>query len=520
MPELTDEQEREREAMVDADLLRQGQVASAFAAQVASQPDRVAIGGGRTAQAVDEVLAVLRERPDVFDLGGAIVRTNGGAMLTMDRHSLSHFLGRVLRFVRFKENGTVSLDDPPQRLVDQLLSLGVMRGLKPLDAVTTIPTLRPDGSVLDVPGYDAASRLLYVPAGEPVAIGDDVRAAYDTLLYPFRDFPFVAAHDWAVLTAALLTAVVRPAIPTAPGFAFDAPTQGSGKTLLAKCVAALASGETPEPWPHVERRDDEEIRKRLFASLRTGARVVFWDNLTGVLDSPSLAAFLTAARFQDRILGRSETLSLPNRAILLLSANNMTLAGDMPRRVLTCRIDPKMERAYTRQFNIDPLEYVMQHRQRLASAALTIVRAGAKCVPGRVASFERWDDLVRQPIAGLIGVDLMEAFNAGHEADPEREALGDLLTALTGCFGGAEFTAADVAEIVKRSNQRVGNAFPSDAHKTLAAAVSNVAGREAPSAKSVGHILKFRRDRVVDGMRLECRQERNVKRWFVASVSV
>lgn len=520
MTELTQEQRSEREAMIDADVLHQDAATRAFASQVATVPNRVAVGGGRTAQAVDEVLVIIRERPDVYDLGGAIVRTHGGTVIPLDRHALAHFLGSAIQFYKFNSNGRISLDDPPQRLVDQILSLGAARDLKPLDAVTTIPTLRPDGTVLDTPGYDSASRLLYAPDGEPVPLGDDVRAAYSALLYPFREFPFVTAQDWAVLTAALLTAVIRPAIPTAPGFAFDAPTRGNGKSLLAKCIATLANGDTPEPWPTVDRRDDEEIRKRLFASLRSGARVIFWDNLTGVLDSASLAAFLTASRFQDRILGKSETLALPNRAILLLSANNMSLAGDMPRRVLTCRIDPKMERAYTRQFEIDPLEYVATHRQELAAAALTIIRAGRKCVPGRVASFERWDDLVRQPIASLLGIDLMDAFDAGHEADPEREALAALLAALKACFEGAEFTAADVAEIVSRTNRHVGIGFGSEEHKALAAAITDIAGRDQPSAKSVGHILKFRRDRVVDGLRLECRPERNTKRWFVASVSV
>lgn len=498
---------------------RPSRIAAVFGAP-ASATDRIQLVAGRTSSAVDETLTALRARPDVFDLGGAVVRTHGGAVVPLDRHALAHFLGSAIQyFTHHPRRGDV-LSDPPARLCDQILSLGAARDLKPLDAVTTIPTLRPDGSVLDVPGYDADARLLYVPAGEPVAVPtaptvDDMRQAADALLHAFREFPFVGPLDWAVMVAALLTAVIRPAIPTAPGFAFDAPTRGSGKSLLAQCVATLASGETPEPWPHVDRRDDEEVRKRLFAALRSGARVIFWDNLTGVLDSASLAAFLTSSRFQDRVLGKSETLALPNRAVLLLSANNATLAGDMPRRVLTCRIDPRMERAYTRQFEIDPLEYVATHRQALAAAALTIVKAGHKCVPGRVASFERWDDLVRQPIASLTGVDLMDAFNSGLAADPERESLGAMLGALRACFGDAGFTAADVADVVRRTS----HAFGTDDHKALTAAITDVAGRSDPTARSIGMILNFRRDRIVDGWRLECRQDRNVKRWFVGLVS-
>lgn len=63
-------------------------------------------------------------------------------------------------------------------------------------------------------------------------------------------------------------------LPTAPAFAFDAPVQGSGKTLLAKCVGALMEGRVPDVWPHTAGRDDEETRKRLFTMLRSGARAL------------------------------------------------------------------------------------------------------------------------------------------------------------------------------------------------------------------------------------------------------
>ena len=232
---LTDAQKREADAMVDADLLRQAEsVNQAMKANGLARPDkraRVAVGGGRTAEAVVETLAILGRRPDVFDLGGSLVRVHEGRILPLDRHAAAQFFGTVIQYYRFKDSGRVSLDDPPARLVDQLLSPGTPRGLRPLDAVTTIPALRADGSVLAAPGYDAASRLLYV--GDPVSVPEhptveQTRAAYYAVLFAFRDFPFVSTVDWAVMLAAIITAVIRPALPTAPAFAFDAPTVGSG----------------------------------------------------------------------------------------------------------------------------------------------------------------------------------------------------------------------------------------------------------------------------------------------------
>jgi hypothetical protein len=518
--------------MTDADMLRAAGYIGPTVNDVPATDDprqaRVDVRNGRMARAVDDTLAYLRVHPEIYDLGGAIVRVVAGSVLPLDRNALAHTMGSTMQFVKYKPDGTPRLDDPPQRMVDQIMSLGAARGLRPLEAVVSIPTMRPDGTVLDVPGYDPASKLLYVADGEPPRVPGrpthaEACAAYDALVFAFKEFPCVAPIDWAVLVTALITAVVRPALPTAPAVAFDAPAPGSGKTLLASSVATLASGDTPEPWPPVSARDDEEIRKRLFAALRTGTLAIIWDNVTGTLDSPSLAAFLTAARFQDRVLGRSETLALPNRAMFLITGNNVSLAGDMPRRVLRCRIDPRVEQPFARQFDLDPLEYVSRNRQALAVAALTIVRAwlnsGAQRAYGRVASFEKWDDYVRQPVAWLMGVDPLAAIQVGAADDPERESLSALLTALRACFGDSGFTAADVADVVRRCAQRVGP-FVSDEHRALATAISDIAGRDAPSAKSIGRVLNNRRDRIVDGVRLEARPERNGNRWFAALTRV
>ena len=61
------------------------------------------------------------------------------------------------------------------------------------------------------------------------------------LARPLRE----GAVDRGVHLAALLTAAIRPTLPTAPGIGYDAPVQASGKTLLAKCAGALATGALP-----------------------------------------------------------------------------------------------------------------------------------------------------------------------------------------------------------------------------------------------------------------------------------
>jgi hypothetical protein len=140
--------------------------------------------------------------------------------------------------------------------------------------------------------------------------------------------------------------------------------------------------------------------------LREGAGVILWDNLRYPLGGAAIDSFLTAPSYKDRILGVSETASLPNRAIFLCTGNNLTVLGDTCRRVLISRIDPESETPFAREFTFDPASLVMRQRQNLVVDALTIVRAyitagSPRLGKGRTASFELWDDLVRQPIVWI-----------------------------------------------------------------------------------------------------------------------
>ena len=440
-------------------------------------------------------------------------------MLLLDEHALSYHLAGDIQFWQHRKIGGefVAVDiDPPARLVRQILSLGPQRRLKPLAAIVTAPTIRPDGSVLSAPGYDAETALLLVLRGRgrrgPARPGPRRgRAALGALMFPFRSFPLVDDFARGGLLAALLTAVVRPALATAPAFAMDAPVQGSGKTLLASCVAALATGHAPEIWPHTASRDDEEIRKRLFAALRDGTTALVWDNITGVFDSAAMAAAITAPVLRDRVLGKSESLGIPNRALLLLTGNNLCPAGDLPRRIITIRIDPGTDAPFARQFDLDPLDYVLDHRMELACAALVLIRgwlsSGAARAEGRMASFEAWDDLVRQTVCwigaeiapGKFG-DPLELVRRAQGSDPEQESLFALLAALDAVFANGWFTAREACQRAARGRT---DHFAAAGEKVLAEALADIAGERAlASTKSVGRILKFREGRIVFGLRL------------------
>src|SRR5205823_2308372 len=105
---------------------------------------------------------------------------------------------------------------------------------------------------------------------------------------------------------------------------FDAPAEGTGKTLLATVIALVAAGGESVVLP--EASSDDEWRKRITAVLAEGATFVFLDNLSRTLDSGVLASALTARSWRDRLLGFSKTGVFPNRSVWLASGNNIRLS--------------------------------------------------------------------------------------------------------------------------------------------------------------------------------------------------
>lgn len=173
-------------------------------------------------------------------------------------------------------------------------------GLPVLEGVVDIPTLRSDGSAITTPGYDEPSHLYYHPGGQAPAVPDNpshgqVEDALRVIMEPFAKFPFVGDQDRVNYLATLITSLVRPIIAgNVPLTVVTSPIQGSGKTKLGSCVGMVISGARNHLMTAPDRGSDEEMRKRLTAKLRKRPPVVVIDNVVGVLNSPSLAAALTA----------------------------------------------------------------------------------------------------------------------------------------------------------------------------------------------------------------------------------
>ena len=157
---------------------------------------------------------------------------------------------------------------------------------------------------------------------------------------------------------------------------FDAPTAGTGKSLLAELVGLLATGVRPPAMSQGKSEDEDE--KRLSTVLFAGDPVIHIDNCERALVGDFLCSMLTQEVVQARVLGYSERRVLPSTALVLASGNNLTCVGDVSRRTVVCRLDAEVERPDTRAFDFDCHQEVLDQRPHLVIAGLTILRAAVR----------------------------------------------------------------------------------------------------------------------------------------------
>jgi uncharacterized protein DUF3854 len=404
---------------------------------------------------------------------------------------------------------------PPTWAMETLLARGAWP-FPPLEGVVTAPTLRPDGSLLAVPGYDRETGLSLVSNGvvypelraRPTL--DEARSAIGTLQTVFVDFLWAASHYFSAALAAVLSLAGRYAIRgSIPLYAVRSTVRGAGKSLLVDAICLSATGRPAPRWPQV--LEEEEERKRLMTLALDGDVCTHIDNVTRPLGSPALNLALTGATFKDRILGKTQSSEAPLHTVFFASGNNMAFKGDTARRVVPIDLDPRMERPEERPgFLHSPLRpWVQQEHPRLLAAALTILKAYfvADCPTQGLTpfgSFEAWSDLVRQALiwAGeadpCVGRTELEA-----TSDPEFERLAQVLEAWYQCYGTQPQTLKRVLQDLALYTQDT--AVPPDKWDDLFEALGHLDRRfdgKRLDGQRLGEALGTWQGRPIDGKRL------------------
>jgi hypothetical protein len=386
-----------------------------------------------------------------------------------DVHTLREYVDNAISFMQFDKRS----DDYRRILPPDKVLHGILRRpswpFPSIRGIIEAPTLRRDGSILDKPGFDDASGLMFVKPA--VTFGDvpkdpDIskcKAAWQHLEDVFVDFPFESPEDRVGAIVALLTVIARHAIEgPVPMFPVVSSTPGAGKTLLVHVISNIAKGRDASAIP-VCYEDDEE-RKRLGAIANSGESLILIDNASGTFGNDVLAAAITSTVVGDRTLGVMEMQRTDLHATFFVTGNNILYKGDLGRRVWPISIDAKCERPEERAIKYkhgqdeDFKAYLRVHRGSLVISALTILRGFI--VAGRpraadkptIGTFGAWDALIRGAALWLGKPDpILLRRRVKEDLDADVQALRAFVGAWFHEFGETETTAPEVATKAKTS---------------------------------------------------------------------
>jgi putative DNA primase/helicase len=350
--------------------------------------------------------------------------------------------------------------DCPEKLAESYLSRVGHWRLPVLLGMVNAPFLRPDGTLCEPPGYDAASKLLFVTDGQrfdPVPVNPSEANAREALKYLdetlLEEFPFVEKIDRSVALSLLLTALDRRSMATAPLHGFTSPVAGTGKSLLVDLASILAAGDTAAVISLG--KNEEELEKRLGAALIAGDQIISLDNCNREVESTFLCQALTQQRLKIRMLGFSRHVDTPIATLFCATGNNLVIADDLTRRTLLCRLDAGVERPELRSFKRNVLEVAHRERGKLVAAALTVLRAwhvASSKIAIRVdpfGSFEDWSFRIRLPLLWLGYMDPHESVAAVRDNDPSRSLLIAVLEQWKRCLG--VLSSYNIQQIIARA---------------------------------------------------------------------
>jgi len=500
----------------------------------------------------ESAAACLAEDRDIYQRNAALVRvircaevdsardcvaTGTPQIRNLSPAILSDRLSRLMVFQKFsKREGEWYDATPPSSVVVACSEYGEWPGVPPITGIIETPSMRPDGTIIDRPGYDAATGYLYEPSTKFPAIPskptrDDAGRALGALLEPWRDFPFRAEADRYVPIAALLTLVCRPAIRGAcPAIVVDACVRGSGKTLITRCVTTLAHGREAALMSFPP--ESVELEKILASWAIQGANVAAFDNVATTFGGGPLDKVLTCSdRVELRVLGQSLVPSFPWRAVVFATGNNVVFGGDTTRRVLVCRLEPEVEMPEERtDFGIPDLaKWCRENHPRMVAAALTLVRAYV--VAGRPkidlpgwGSFEAWRDLIAASICWAGGADVTKTRpTLSGEDDSELAGLRTIIEMWPLLAPEGMSARAAIQTLyppVDRHHGREPDRF--DALREAIEVATKTKPGSAPLAVGLGNALRRFKGRVVAGQRLETparlRERNGMHTWIVTKV--
>ncbi len=332
-----------------------------------------------------EAIEKVNDPPELFKRQNAIVHiapasaSESVGCLPVGADLLRWWLTDRLDFFENKNHTEISALPPSHLLANLLVTPNLP--LPHLIGIVRHPIFAEDGTLHVEPGYSAQTQRYFAPDStltlRSVSLrpnSSEIEEAKKMLLKELLgDFPFVDDSSVAHALAALLLPFLRPLIhgPT-PLHLIWKPKAGTGATLFAQVLCIPSCGA---PSTISVAQQEEERRRTILAALLGGPGAVLLDNVSS-LQGAALASCLTQVTFEDRQIGSSKLLVVPNVCLWLATANNPTLSDEIARRTVPIHLDAKVEFPDLRNDFKHPLpEWALEQKASLVWSALTLCQA-------------------------------------------------------------------------------------------------------------------------------------------------
>lgn len=321
-------------------------------------------------------------------------------------------------------------------------------------------------------GYDERFAS-WLPYNAPVISEPNMELSYAKKLIEdiFQEFCFRTEQDKTNAIAAFITPYLRGLFTSfntrTPVFIYEANRERAGKDYLAGLTGMLYEGYSLEEPPlstnDRTQNNSEELRKKILSAMISGRKRLHFSNNKGHLNNAVFESVVTAERWNDRILGRSENLTFDNELDFSLSGNiGMTLTPDLANRSRFIKLFLDIEDANSRIFtNPDLLQWVGEERNLILSALYSLIKnwidkgSPAGSIP--FSSFPQW--------ARICG-GIMECAGYMNPCTPDKDTFGitvdsetaNMKTLFELCYEHKPDTwlkKSDIVELIKQEGEEL-----------------------------------------------------------------
>jgi putative DNA primase/helicase len=373
----------------------------------------------------------------------------------------------------------------------------------PLHYFSYTPMFNRELKLIDVAGYNSDCGA-YITLPSDYDSDMPIEKAWDLLDDWLADFPWEAESDKTHALAYVLTWLLRDAIEgPIPLTRFEAPTRGTGKSLAAFILNVILN---PNPVIiRMDRFDEPAFAKLITAALVKQPPAIMLDNAES-LRSMTLKLILTTMTYTDRILGESRIVTLPIRNNWAVTLNNPVVDPEIFRRSVRSRLNAKMENPEIRNTWRHPhlISYTFANRGPLLSAFVAVAKFGiANPKKGNyptLGMYESWCAVLAPILAASEYLGFLENREEDRESTQESDEAGfyQWIEYWADNFGGSEVTVHQLLDIALR--------------------VPCLPGRHGkdgiPTERSIGTLLRDRRDTIVNGKCIRARKGHMGVMWW------